>query len=220
MADGFEAMVDTAVAFFAELETNNSKDWFDPRKAQYTSEIKKPAELFGDLIAEDLSRVMGRSHAPKLFRIYRDIRFSKDKSPLNAHLHLMWSNPNRAELEPVWFFGLSPSYFILGGGVMGLKGPSLARFRAHIDRDGDALRDALSAGAEQGVAISDWGPEPLKRVPKPFAPDHPHAELLKRKALAVNVPIASSWREKGLIRAVNDSILVLRPILNAMSPEP
>jgi len=218
MADGFDAMVDSAVGFFQELAQNNSKDWFDPRKAHYTNEIKKPAELLGDLIAEDLSRLTGRGHKPKLFRIYRDVRFSKDKTPLNAHLHLLWKDPGGDALTPSFFLGMSPSYFIMGAGLMGLSGPSLTAFRAHVDRDGDALDDALETAAAKGIGISDWGPEPLKRVPKPYDQDHPHADLLKRKALAVTGPIPNTWRDTGLVKAINTRITDLLPVAAAMRP--
>ncbi len=218
MSDGFEQMVDAALPFFAELEQNNSKDWFDPRKAQYTEEIKKPAEFFGELIAEDLSRMTGRGHKAKLFRIYRDVRFSKDKTPLNTHLHLMWSDPKGTDLSPVYFFGLSSSYFMVGGGVMGLKGETLAAFRAHVDRHGDAVQDALNEAAGQGITLSDWGPEPLKRVPKPFAADHPQADLLKRKALAISGPVEEGWRAEGLVKSVCARLKQILPVMDVLSP--
>ncbi len=218
MADGFEAMVDDARSFFAGLEKNNSKDWFNPRKAQYEAEIARPAKLFADLIAEDLSRTTGRTHAAKIFRIYRDVRFSKDKTPLNAHLHILWSDPAGDALTPAWFFGLAPGYFMLGAGIMELQGAELARFRAHVDANGDELQAALDRAEARGVTISDWGPEPLKRVPKPYDADHPHGDLLRRRALAVNVEMAQNWRYIGLVAAVNRRIDDLRPVVEAMSP--
>ena len=87
MADGFEDMIDAAVPFFTELAANNSKAWFEPHKARYAEDIRKPAEFMAELVSEDLARITGKPHASKVFRIYRDVRFSKDKTPLNAHLH-------------------------------------------------------------------------------------------------------------------------------------
>jgi len=118
MTDGFEAMVDDARSFFAGLEKNNSNDWFNPRKAQYEAEIARPAKRFADLIAEDLSRITGRTHAAEVFGIYRDVRSSKDKTPLNPHLHILWSDPAGDALTPVWFFGLTSGDFMLGAGIM------------------------------------------------------------------------------------------------------
>lgn len=212
MADGFEQMVDAAAPFFTELAANNSKAWFDPHKARYIDEIRKPAEFMADLISEDLARITGKAHQPKVFRIYRDVRFSKDKTPLNAHLHVMWGSADKDALAPSWFFGLSPDYFIVGIGVMSLQGQNLTRYRAFVDSWGDGLQDALDGVVHIGGELSDWGPEPLKRVPKPYDSDHHHAELLKRKALAVTVPMPADWRAAGVVKSVNTRIKDLLPV--------
>ena len=201
MADGFEHMIDAAQSFFGELAQNNTKAWFEPKKALYNDDIRKPATFFADLMSEDLARLTGKAHAPKVFRIYRDVRFSKDKTPLNTHLHIMWSPADQDPLAPTWFWGFSPTYFMMGMGVMGLQGEGLTRYRALVDAWGASVQEGIDAVAAEGGQISDWGPAPLKRVPKPYAPDHPHADLLKRKALAVSVPMSEGWRETGLVKA-------------------
>jgi uncharacterized protein (TIGR02453 family) len=212
MADGFEQMVDAAVPFFTELAANNSKAWFEPHKDRYTADIKKPAEFMADLLAEDLARVTGKAHSPKVFRIYRDVRFSKDKTPLNPRLHVMWSSADKDALAPAWFCGLSPTYFRVGMGVMGLQGESLTRYRAFVDAWGDGLSDAVDGVLAKGGQLSDWGPEPLKRVPKPYDPGHVHAEFLKRKALAVSIPMPEDWRAQGVLKAINSQVKDLMPV--------
>ncbi|MEM6372940.1 MAG: TIGR02453 family protein [Pseudomonadota bacterium] len=213
MTDGFEQMVDEALAFFAQLEANNSKEWFNPRKDHYKDAIAQPAGFFADLLAEDIARLTGKAHSPKVFRIYRDVRFSKDKTPLNTHLHVMWSPADKDPLAPSWFWGLSRDYFILGMGVMGLKGESLTRYRTFVDRWGHGVQDALDgAAASVGASLSDWGPDPLKKVPKPYDADHPHAGLLKRKALAVSAPMPGGWRDAGVVKASVDRVTGLLPV--------
>lgn len=210
MADGFEAMVRAAEAFFPKLAANNNKAWFEQQKTYYTTEIRKPAERMAELVAEDLTRLTGRSHKAKVFRIYRDVRFSKDKTPLNAHLHLSWA----AVDAPGWFWGLSPDYFILGVGHMGFDAAALTAFRDLIDRNGDALAMAIAACPE--VRLSDYGPDPLKRVPKPYASDHPHADWLKRKAFALHAPMPSDWAEQGLVKAILGQAERMMPIYGKM----
>jgi uncharacterized protein (TIGR02453 family) len=212
MAGGFEQMVDAAVPFFAELAANNSKAWFEPHKARYEADIKKPAVFLADLLSEDFARVTGKVHTPKLFRIHRDVRFSKDKTPLNPRLHLMWSSADKDALAPVWFCGLSPTYFRVGMGVIGLQGESLTRYRAFVDAWGDELSDVLDGVSAKGGQLSDWGPEPLKRVPKPYDADHAHGDLLKRKALAISIPIGDDWRAQGLVKAINTRVKDLMPV--------
>ena len=212
MSDGFAELIDRANGFFVELAKDNTKAFYEPRKEFYRDEIKKPAELFGDLFAEDLARHTGKPHGPKLFRIHRDIRFTKDKTPYNTHLHMLWKQPGEAP-TPAWFFGSAPSYTTFLTGIPGLKGDALTRFRNMIDRDGDRLTDAMDHAIDTlGASLSEFGPEPLKRVPKPFDADHPHAELLKRKGLMMGAPLPEGWREDGLLPSLNRMVPVLLPI--------
>ena len=197
MADGFAEMIDRSNVFFSELAQNNRRDWFEPRKATYEAEIRKPALLMADLLAEDFARLTDKPHAPKVFRIYRDVRFSKDKRPYNAHLHMIWRPPS-PDTAPAWFFGTAPDYVTMGMGTPGLAGPALTGFRAFLDTEGDTLAGALDeASATAGVTLSSWGPAPLKRVPKPYPPDHPRADLLRRKGFTVERPLDADWRAMG-----------------------
>jgi uncharacterized protein (TIGR02453 family) len=210
MTDGFTQMIDDSNAFFRELVQNNTKDWFNPRKAQYNDQIKKPAELFGSLLAEDFSRISGLTYKPKVFRIYRDVRFSKDKTPLKAHLHILFSPAGGTAFDPHFFFGSSPDDLRVGYGLMEFKGTDLARYRAMVDKHGDELTDAIEATE---MTPSDWGPAPLKRVPTPYDKDHPHADLLKRKGLILSKLLDQNWRtsSKGLIGAVQNAFSKAQP---------
>lgn len=215
--DGFTRMIDDGNAFFTQLAQNNTKDWFTPRKEHYTENIKKPAEFFADLMADDFSRIAGQPHKPKVFRIYRDVRFSKDKTPLNAHLHILWSVPGDNPFAPAFFFASSPADLSIGFGVPSLQGPALTRFRAFVDSWGDQLAEAVE---QTGFHWSDWGAAPLKRVPKPYDAGHPHAEMLKKKALLLGSPLGQDWRkaEGGLTRAVRakfEAAAPVRDLLNA-----
>ncbi|MBF9042615.1 TIGR02453 family protein [Rhodobacterales bacterium HKCCE4037] len=207
MSDGFAEMIQHANGFFTKLRANNNRDFFKAHKDTYTSEIRKPAELLADLVAEDLSRHTGKLHAPKVFRIHRDVRFSKDKTPYNTHLHMMWSQPGDAP-SPAWFFGSAPDYLLLGMGVMNLQKESLTAYRSMIDRRGDDLTEVMETS---GARLSDWGPDPLKRVPKPYDQDHPHVEFLKRKAFALTRDLPDGWQDKGLLKALNSVIPTLLP---------
>ena len=209
--DGFTRMIDDGNAFFAELARNNSKAWFAPRKDHYNENIKKPAEFFADLLADDFSRIAGQPHKPKVFRIYRDVRFSKDKTPLNAHLHILWSVPGDNPFAAAFFFASSPDDLSIGFGIPSMQGAVLSRFRAFVDHWGDQLEDAI---AQTGMSFSDWGGEPLKRVPKPYDPDHPHGDMLRRKGLILGAPLAEDWRtaEGGLMKAVRDKFEAAAPL--------
>ena len=211
MSDGFEQLIEQSLAFFANLKANNTKDFYAEHKDFYTTEIKKPAELLADILGDEISRLTKVSLTPKLFRIHRDVRFSKDKTPYNTHLHMMWRASG--DTAPVWFFGASPDYIVTGMGVMGLQGDALTQYRTMIDDTGDDLQAALDAAqASVNATLSDWRPPPLKRVPKPYNPDHPHGDLLKRKALAINAPLGENWRTDGVIPSVKASVKGMMPV--------
>ena len=132
----------------------------------------------------------GIEHDAKRFRINRDIRFSKDKTPYNTHLHISFKP--RARLIPTWFFGLSPDYLTAGVGTFGFDKPQLEAYRKRIDSPhGDALAASLEDLTNKGARISE--PE-LKRLPKGFDADHRHGPLLRRKSLAVWMDFRSANR--------------------------
>ncbi len=203
MSDGFTEMIDAANQFFVGLAANNSKEWFEPRKAQYSDEIRKPAELMADILADDMGRAVGQVLQSKVFRIHRDVRFSKDKTPYKAHLHMMWSCP---QVTPVLFFGVESGKMIVGCGVMGFEGEQLMRYRQMVDAKGEALAALIGAGR-----LSDHGPEPLKRVPAPFSADHPQGALLRRKNLIVTRAMHDGWRG-NVVKAIGQEVAPLLPL--------
>jgi len=210
MSDGFTQMLDRAQTFYGQLAINNSKDWFDPRKEAWRTDIEGPAKLLVEIMAEEISRITGAGHTGKVFRIYRDIRFSKDKSPLKTRLAMIWSSDDKDDLAPVFYFGIDPASILVACGTPGFAGDALTRYRAMVDSWGDQLTEVIG---ETGAIIADIGPDPLKRVPKPYGADHPNGDLLRRKSLAVGMPLAEGWcdTDNGLVAALTDRIDALAP---------
>ncbi|SDY31520.1 TIGR02453 family protein [Jannaschia faecimaris] len=210
MSDGFTQMLDRAQAFYGQLARNNSKDWFEPRKDQWKTDIEGPAKLFTELMAEEISRITGDGHTGKVFRIYRDVRFSKDKSPLKTRLAMTWRTGDAVDMAPVFYFAIEPAATLVACGVPGFAGEALRRYRVLVDTWGDQLADVIT---QTGAEIADIGPDPLKRVPKPYDQDHPHADLMRRKSLALSMPLVEGWRDssEGLLAALTDRIEALAP---------
>lgn len=167
-----------ARSFLSQLGANNTRDWFQDHKKEYERAIKIPGNTMGMEMASRLMPLTGKEMNHKLFRINRDIRFSKDKTPYNTHLHLLWSDGTGAG----FFFGVSPEYVTAGAGVMGLAKEQLVTYRAQVDQDGNALSKQIKSLTDQGYRLD---PPDLKRVPAPYPKEHAHAELLKRKSLAL-----------------------------------
>ncbi len=173
--------------FLGDLERNNRKDWFDANRARYETHWKEAAL---DFIA-GLSARMAALDPPlaaqaklngSLRRINRDVRFSTDKSPYNARLHMIFwtgAHPNRS---PAVHIVLNPRGVGYGAGQFGLQPAELAAIRARIvdKADGDALIAALAEAERIGCRM---GEPDLARLPKGFEAEGRRAELLRHKAI-------------------------------------
>jgi uncharacterized protein (TIGR02453 family) len=186
-----------AIDFLAELAANNDRAWFQPRKAEYERLLKTPLEelcvaLESEFRARDLPLHADPGRSP--FRIYRDTRFSKDKSPYKTHLAASfgWARDGldtaggRSHTENVHasggYFHLQPGEIYVGGGVWHPDTAWLTRFRNGIVADPSRFLAVVEAPAfrEAFGRVSDDG-ESLKRVPTGYPADHPHADLLRLK---------------------------------------
>jgi uncharacterized protein (TIGR02453 family) len=182
-----------AIEFLADLAQNNDRGWFQPRKNDYERLLKEPMEDFVAALAERFAAHRLPLQAdPKtsIFRIYRDTRFAKDKSPYKTHLgaSFPWvegsggdASISHTEHRNGAYFHLQPGENFAGGGMWHASKPLLDAFRQSILDDEQRVRDAL----EDPAFIAEFGPveshETLKRVPPGFPPDHPMAEMLRYK---------------------------------------
>lgn len=207
MSDGFNDLIPRAQAFFTELKSNNTREWFNDRKAHYNNDIRAPGILFSEIMAEEIARITETPVTPKVYRLYRDVRFAKDKSPFNPWLHMIWSDQGADESRPWYFFGIDHDAVYLATGVLGLQKDALLRYRRMVDLHGDDLTDVMEA---TGGTLVDHGPEPLKRVPKPYDPDHTHADLLRRKGLILQRNVRSDHPD-GLAKATVEEVKHLLP---------
>ena len=195
MNDAFATLIPDARRFFAELQANNTKDWFEANKPRYTDRVRKPAEALGEVMAAELGRLTGRTLSSKVYRINRDVRFSKDKSPYNTHLHMLWSFG--AEDRPGWFLAVSPAAVSFSTGVMGFTGEGLDWVRHAIADDPQPWLNAVQRLRPLDGGLADWGEPPLKRVPKPWDEANPAADLLRRKSLILTLPLDATDLSPG-----------------------
>lgn len=180
--DGFSHFPPETLDFLTALRANNDRDWFAANKPTYERAVKQPAEDFCRAMTQRLDELTGLRHRSKIFRVHRDVRFSRDKTPYNAHLHISFMPVTDGFLNPGWFFGLEPDRLVAGTGVFELAKARLDAFRARIaGDDGDDLAALLQDLSGNGARLSE--PE-LKRVPQPYPVDHPHAQLLRHKSLS------------------------------------
>jgi uncharacterized protein (TIGR02453 family) len=183
MTSSFAPFIPQARAFLAQLTQNNDRDWFTAHKAQYETELKTPALMFLDQIAHDLGKQTGDDIDTKLFRPYRDVRFSKDKTPYTTHLHMLWLRRTGGPQYIGYFFGIAPDYVQAGAGLMKFEKPMILRWRAAVDGPvGDQIKTIVTDAVRAGAAMREPG---LKRVPAPYPSDHRHGDLLRRQGIAL-----------------------------------
>ncbi len=195
----FPGFAPETVQFLKALKTNNSREWFTANKKTYEQVYKRPAKAFSGAMAAELEQLTGIPHASKIFRVNRDLRFAKDKTPYNTHLHISFIPHSDLATPPCWFFGLDTGSLALGAGVFGFDKTMLEVFRNRIDsKDGDLLQSHLSTLRSNGVRISD--PD-LQRVPSGYPKDHRHADLLRHKGV-------SAWIDfEDTDAAIGDSVV-------------
>ncbi|PSL21821.1 TIGR02453 family protein [Shimia abyssi] len=209
MTHDFDTLIPDARAFLRELSQNNTRDWFLANKNSYDTQLKAPALALLDILAATLETDTGQVPSTKLFRPHRDVRFSKDKTPYHTHLHMLWSTPPTG-----WFLGISADYVTVGAGVMGFDKSALTSWRAAVDHSGETISQTLTALTEIGARLSD--PE-LKRVPAPYAKEHPHADLLRRKSMTAWFDLSETDIQKGgLITRIKTAFSELSPLESAL----
>lgn len=134
--------------FFSSLEVNNNKEWFNDNKKTYEREVKAP---FLQLISELMDTVgqwdprIDPEPKKSLFRINRDIRFSKDKSPYNTIMKAALAPGGRKSGLPGYYIGISSDTVHVGGGQFDLDTPTLARLRTFLSENYDQLEDIIGS---------------------------------------------------------------------------
>ena len=186
--------------FLRGLARNNNKTWFEAHRDEYVRHLKEPMTELVEEMAVRLSHTVPEiTGDPKrsVFRIHRDTRFSKDKSPYKTHIggFLPTKRSGKATEVPMALYihiGL-PEMFAAAGHYM-MDPAALERFRKAVaDKRGVELEKLLKSLSKKGFTIDSH--ETYKKVPKGYDPDHPRAEHLKRKGLTVGFP----KMPKGLI---------------------
>lgn len=219
MSTTFSGFSEDAVQFLKDLKANNKREWFNANKQIYEAEIKKPAEAFCDAVAEDLETLTGRAHTAKIFRIHRDVRFSKDKTPYNTHLHIGFMPASDMTTPPCWFFGLDTEKLTLGTGIFAFEKQQLEMFRERVaGSDGSDLAKLLDKLEANGMRIS--GAE-LKRVPAGYPKEHPQADLLCRKGLSAWVDLGGPDQatSSDLVKSCRRSFKQLKPVFDWLIDE-
>ena len=181
-----------ALKFLKSLARNNNREWFDKNKQTYL-ELKDAFEAFVSTVLTDMTAfdpsLAGLDPRRLTYRIYRDVRFSKDKTPYKTNMSAAISSGGKTMGVPGYYFQIEPGgkSFVAAGLYMP-EPETLGKIRQEIDYNGDRLDKILKAPAFRKFYGTLWNGDVLKTVPKGYAKDHPHIEFLKLKSFLVEHP--------------------------------
>jgi uncharacterized protein (TIGR02453 family) len=169
----FEGFPDEGLVFYEGLEADNTKTYWTRNKAAYEQHVRAPLQA----LVEELAPEFG---AAKIFRPYRDVRFSNDKTPYKTHQGAVISPDGRG--AGAWYVQISADGLYVAGGAWRLESDQVERFRRAVadDVQGARLQTEVDRLAAAGFRV---GGERLSRIPSGYAADSPRVELLKHKAL-------------------------------------
>lgn len=184
MTAAFNGFPEAGITYLFDLAANNNREWFAANKATLESQLLTPARLLCQDLEIYLETLTGTAFASKVYRMHRDLRFSADKTPYNAHLHISFLGPTGA---CAWHLGIDTKKISVGAGVFEFSAQQLQGFRALVSQSGSAIADSMAQLASNGARIEE--PE-LKRVPKGYPADQPFSDLFRRKGL-------TAWIDMG-----------------------
>lgn len=184
MKSAFPGFSPRALTFLRNLKRNNRRDWFQPRKAEYEKLIKLPMlELIGCL-NEEFARFAPNYVTPlqkATYRIYRDTRFSKDKSPYKTHISAIFPRDTASKKEgAVFYFHFTEKEVLVFGGVYMPEREELMAYRMLLQDRYRELQEILR-GPKLRRMVGQLQGEQLSRMPKGFPTDHPAESLLRGK---------------------------------------
>ena len=205
--------------FFAELSVNNNREWFQANKTRYENRVVTPILNFIQAAQAPMAAVSNHIEAiPKrvggsMFRIYKDVRFSKDKSPYKTHGAMQFRHEMGKDVHaPGFYVHLGVGEVFLGAGIWRPAADALKKIRCAIRDHGDQWR-AITAEAAFGDRFRMAG-ESLKRPPKGFPADHPLIEDIKRKDfIAIHEMSVADFLKPDILDKVIDHFSLSGPLM-------
>ena len=207
-------------SFFKEIKTNNEKPWFEANKERYRQTVLGSCSAFIEAMAPRLEKISKhisadpRPNGGSMFRIYRDVRFSKDKRPYKEHAGIHFRHAlGKTAHAPGFYIQLAPDGVFFGGGMWMPEPEALVQIRTAIAEKSTAWKKVKSDGVFKKTFDGISG-EALSRPPRGFDPDHPMIEDIKRKSFfAMKDSSPKAAQSPRFIDEVTDTLRASRPLM-------
>ncbi|HVT24698.1 MAG TPA: DUF2461 domain-containing protein [Rhizomicrobium sp.] len=184
----FEGFPKDFYAFFRDLKAHNNREWFEDNKQRFRDSVQAPMSSFIEAMAPELKKISKhftadpRPNGGSMFRIYRDVRFSKDKRPYKEHAACHFRHVTAKDAHaPGFYMHFAPDEVFFGGGSWMPPSDSLAHIRQAIAAK-PALWTKVKTDKAFAKAFGGVQGEALSRPPRGFASDHPQIEDIKKKS--------------------------------------
>lgn len=202
--------------FLEKLKINNNRDWFGEQKTSYKNAHQNAKEVFSAIL-ENLKK-HDEIEKSKMMRIYRDVRFSNDKTPYKPHFANSYTRLGK-ESRGGYFIRLKPGESMLAGGFWEPNKEDLFRIRKEIELDATEIRDILTEKNYKkhfGGKFESFSE--LKTAPRGFDKNHPDVDLLRKKGfIAVKNFTDEQVLSEEFLEIVDESYQALRPFFNLFS---
>ncbi|MBI1184015.1 TIGR02453 family protein [bacterium] len=201
--------------FLSALKENNNKEWFAAHKKTY-EKAKKQVDAFATELGQLMLKHDNIDPKAKIFRIYRDVRFSTDKTPYKTNFAGSYTRLSPA-LRGGYYFHISPEESFVGGGFWQPEKDDLQLIREQIQQDAQPLRQAINNSKFQAY-FGELGGEQLKTSPKGFDKEDPAIDLLRYKSFVVMHKFEpDEVAAPDFAHAVNEGFMLMRPFFDVMS---
>jgi uncharacterized protein (TIGR02453 family) len=201
--------------FLTQLKKNNNKPWFDANREQYEQVKAEQVTWLNDVIPLVQTIDSGIQHLePKdcMFRINRDIRFSKDKTPYKENVGLVIAPGGKKSLQACYYFHMEPKQSMIAGGIWMPDAPRLAKIRQEIDYNGAAFKKVFASKAVHTLFPDFDSDLKLVNPPKGYDANNPYIEWLKLKSFTVSKPLPDDFFINTHLKEIKKYIIALNEI--------
>jgi uncharacterized protein (TIGR02453 family) len=181
--------INLIIKFLKSIAKNNNREWFEKNKPKYL-QAKLTFEDFLEAFHKELvtfdESLAGLNPRKMGFRIYRDVRFSKDKRPYKVNMGAGFSEHGKMDQEPGYYIHIEPGKSFIAGGLYMPEADKLSKIRQEIDYNAEVFLKILKDKKFKNLFPSLDDFDKLKTAPKGYPKDHPQIDLLKHKSYVVS----------------------------------
>jgi uncharacterized protein (TIGR02453 family) len=207
-------------AFLTQLKKNNNKPWMDTHKAEYENVKAEQVDFLNEIIPLVQSIDGAVQHIePKdcMFRINRDIRFSKDKTPYKENIGLVVAPGGKKSLQACYYFHIEPKQSMVAGGIWMPDANRLSKIRQEIDYNGSAFKKVFASKSVKSFFEDFDADLKLVNPPKGYEANNEFIEWLKLKSFTVSKTVSDDFFKEPSIKEIKKYVEALHQINNLLN---